>query len=736
MEEVDQFLGTPITPGTPPIGVNEIAEWFAENAGRASPALHSLLRYSSFHDALDSEEEEPHVFSGFGRGLGATSTSNYGSEKTKDPSLEGASSLHFSLNRLSSSFPSRSQTASCGSPSSDGDNSPPQQFQRMTSITNSRERSKTYAEQQRKESARRRRAARERAGPRGGGKERSLGSTTTHLPKIPGLKEPADPSASAPAAQGGEAFDGDTFTSIGLGLTLETLAEGEAQTPTRISRPDTGTSSAQQSRRSSFARNLITNNRIVANTAPMAGVLTKQDSDWSVDSDVSTPEGKSLLKMKVATPPSSSLDPWMENEAKRENEALIADLEEDLRYKVRNLAVEYDRLQFRELECKEVISTQEATVKLKTKMHKKDLAQREKLLAREASIKAMIRRQEEDRHVVIADRMVYKHILQRVAKLHVETYKKVQLKQKDVEEEVAACKVAKKEQVKIKTEVNAAKIQKFKWLARQEEERKRKNKMINFRRGELRKLKKQSKKMGLVTDSQIISSNFLGLINTVQNAGWEKDNLGDSAEVDKTSNTMMQLHKLYKVTDTANADEVITAWNRSVEGLASLREDRDNKERILEEHEADMLALQEDLELLHLTGKGIFMEKNQEMRHVELQEQLDEEMAELEAKSKTNFRMQMELRVIYQGILNMLKRIKAYGPESMGVLSEHFLATLKHEINVEQAGSMPEEMDPTDVAALYKHFDEALLFLNKLVNQITQSNARIAGMKGEHKETS
>ena len=98
--------------------------------------------------------------------------------------------------------------------------------------------------------------------------------------------------------------------------------------------------------------------------------------------------------------------------------------------------------------------------------------------------------------------------------------------------------------------------------------------------------------------------------------------------------------------------------------------------------------------------------------------------------------MQMELRVIYQGILNMLKRIKAYGPESMGVLSEHFLATLRHEINVEQAGSMPEEMDPTDVAALYKHFEEALLFLNKLVNQITQSNARIAGMKGEHKEAS
>ena len=153
--------------------------------------------------------------------------------------------------------------------------------------------------------------------------------------------------------------------------------------------------------------------------------------------------------------------------------------------------------------------------------------------------------------------------------------------------------------------------------------------MINFRRGELRKLKKQSKKLGLVTESQIISSNFLGLINTVQNAGWEKDNLGDSAEVDKTTNTMMQLHKLYKVTDTANADEVITAWNRSVEGLASLRVDRDNKERILEEHEADMLALQEDLELLHLTGKGIFMEKNQEMRHVELQEQLDEETAEV-----------------------------------------------------------------------------------------------------------
>ena len=46
----------------------------------------------------------------------------------------------------------------------------------------------------------------------------------------------------------------------------------------------------------------------------------------------------------------------------------------------------------------------------------------------------------------------------------------------------------------------------------------------------------------------------------------------------------------------------------------------------------------------------------------------------------------MELRVIYQGILNMLKRIKAYGPESMGVLSEHFLATLKHKIKREDCG--------------------------------------------------
>ena len=597
-----------------------------------------------------------------------------------------------------------------------------------------RERSKKYSQTLRKESARKRKQVlRERAAKGQGAGGFSLGTTT--LPKInlSGSQAKRDldapPGGHGPVGLTAEALASleDTFSSsVGLGMALESLAEGEAAgkgaepkkpTTAEADKLSSVSSPQQLSRRSSFnssvtKAHLRANNRLIPNAMPMQGVLQTQDSGvWSsTTSERGSPD--ITMKLKTATPPASSLDPWLENEAKRENEQLIAEFEDELRYKIRQLAVEYDRLQFRALECEEVISTQEATVKLKTKMHKKDLVQRDKLLKREATIKEMIRRQEEQRLVVLCERMVYKHILQRVAKHHVETYKKVQFKQKLVEEEAVACKAAKKEQVKGKTEVNAAKIQKFKWLARQEEERKRKNKMIAFRRGELAKLKNQSKKLGLVTESQIINSNFLGLINTVQNAGI--DDSANSSEVDKTTNTMMQLHKLYKVTDTANADEVISVWNRSVEGLANLRSDRDAKEKLLESLEADKLALQEDLELLHLTGKGIFMEKTQEVKSISLQSQLDSDLKELETKSKALYKSKLELRVIYQGVLNMLKKMKGYASDQLNVLNENVLGALKHQINIELAGSMPDDLDPSDVSLLFKHFEEAILALNKL----------------------
>ncbi len=215
-------------------------------------------------------------------------------------------------------------------------------------------------------------------------------------------------------------------------------------------------------------------------------------------------------------------------------------------------------------------------MKLKNKMHSKDLAQREKLLAREQAIKDMIVRHDDDRLAVIARRMVFNHILDRVSKAHVETYKRVQEKEEKVAQIAEECEDEKKKLVKRKTMVNAAKIEKFKWLARHEEEQKRKLDMINFRRGELKKLKTQSKKLGLVTDSQINVTNLMGLISTVQGAAQDGDaDTADSSVVDKTTSTMMQLHKLYKVTDTADAEGVIATWRRSVEGLEALKNDRD-----------------------------------------------------------------------------------------------------------------------------------------------------------------
>ena len=698
--------------GTPTAEVRSmgsISDWFAANAAGASPVLESLLKYSAFGDDDDYVREET-----FGSPF---------QDKDSKSTLD-SSALHFSLNRLS--FNPSQPGGTLLDESSSSESSPTQTVtaltrgrrpQRETPGENSRERSKKYSQSLRKESARKTQQLPQRKGA----------NFSTSLPKLAGLGDKNGKSK----LEGG--LDKANLDLLGLSMDesllkkgLESLGEDEASSfKLQVGRDRSQSASISGvtptvsglARRSSFSRRLSSNNRIVPDSSIMTGVIpgSQENSQvWSVDSSENTPD-KSLLTLKVTTPPQSSLEPWLKNEAKRENEALISGFEEDLRYKIRALAVEYDRLQFRALECEDVITTQKATVKLKTKMHKKDLAQRDKLLSREAAIRKAIRTQE-DKLVILARRLVFKHILQRVAKLHVETYKKVQVEEKKVEKIALECEIAKKEQVKIKTSVNAAKIEKFKWLARHEEEKKRKAKMIAFRRGELSKLKNQSKKLGLVTDSQIITSNFLGLINTVQNAGMEKEAVDSAEDVDKTANTMMQLHKLYKVTNTTNADEVISVWNRSVEGLESMKSNRDARMKHLETLRANKLALQEDLELLHLTGKGIFMEKNQEVRHITLQGHLDNALKELSIKSKSLNKVSMELRIIYQGILNMLKKMKAHAPElPLNCLSEAVMSSLKHPINLEHAGSMPHDVDVQDVSILFKNFEESLVSVNKLV---------------------
>ncbi|QDZ23235.1 hypothetical protein HOP50_10g57750 [Chloropicon primus] len=732
---MDEDAGTssPMGLGSGSLHPDDIADWFAENTGKASPAFKSLVKHSRFGGDGESSDL---LEGGGGRATGGEA---FGSpfSKEQDPALD-SSALHFSLTRLS--FQPSNTGASTKSPSDEdvvsqkviavsrrgkrgqrGRETPSEKV-----VSNSRERSRQYSQSLRKESARKRKLMMEKAGTRPGAPG-SFSLSHTSLPKIPGLaKTEADLDVSF---QSKRSVDGgvvasleDTFTSsVGLGLALESLSEGQPldREGLGLSQQNSASGTPMQSRRGSMSRKFVANNRITPNTNPMSGVISTQDSGlWSVDSATSTPEGRSLLKLKVATPPQSTLDPWMENEAKRENEALIADFEDEMRYKIRSLAVEYDRLQFRALEGEEAIRTQRATIKLKNKTHQKELIHRQKLLKREAEIKEMIAEREESRFVIIARRMIFKHILQRVAKHHVETYKKVQVKQKEVEEEVIATRLAKKEQVKIKTAVNAAKIKKFKWLERQEEERRRKNKMIDFKRGELAKLKKQSKKMGLVTESQIINTNFLGLIKTVQNASMDKGE--DSTEVDKTTDTMMKLHKLYQVTDTTSAGEVISVWNRTVEGLTNLRDEKESREMMLADMRDDKLALHEDLELLHLTGKGIFMERNEEVRHTTLQMKLDNDLKEFETKAKSLYKVKTELRLIYQGILNMLKKMKANAPEQLNVLNENVLSSLKHPINIDQIGSVPQEMDPQDVAVLFKHFEDSLTALNRL------------NMKGHH----
>ena len=93
---------------------------------------------------------------------------------------------------------------------------------------------------------------------------------------------------------------------------------------------------------------------------------------------------------------------------------------------------------------------------------------------------------------------------------------------------------------------------------------------------------------------------------------------------------------------------------------------------------------------------------------------MDSDLKELETKSKALYKSKLELRVIYQGVLNMLKKMKGYASDQLNVLNENVLGALKHQINIELAGSMPEDLDPSDVSLLFKHFEEAILALNKL----------------------
>ena len=242
--------------------------------------------------------------------------------------------------------------------------------------------------------------------------------------------------------------------------------------------------------------------------------------------------------------------------------------------------------------------------------------------------------------------------------------------------------------------------------------------MIKFRRGELSKLRNQSKKLGLVSDSQIVTTSLLGLINTVQGAQGESDKPSEGNEaVDKQQSTMMQLHKLYQVTDTTDSDGVIAVWNRSVEGLEALKRDRDNTIAKLEELNAEKNALIEDLELLHLTGRGIFTEKNQEVRSITLQSSLDQSLKDLKLKSKTLSKKKNELLVIYQGVMNMLRKMKGNAGPELAVFNENVLGALRQPLNADLSGSVASDPDTQDVTTLFKHFEECLMMLNRLVNQ-------------------
>ncbi len=129
-------------------------------------------------------------------------------------------------------------------------------------------------------------------------------------------------------------------------------------------------------------------------------------------------------------------------------------------------------------------------------------------------------------------------------------------------------------------------------------------------------------------------------------------------------------------------------------------------------------GLIEDLELMHLTGKGIFMEKNQEVRSITLQSELDNQMKELGAKRKRLLALKGEFLDIYQGLMNMLRMMKAYAPQDLGllILSENVLGMLRHQVNLEHLGSIPDDIDPHDMTTLFKHFEESLTLLNKAVN--------------------
>ena len=137
----------------------------------------------------------------------------------------------------------------------------------------------------------------------------------------------------------------------------------------------------------------------------------------------------------------------------------------------------------------------------------------------------------------------------------------------------------------------------------------------------------------------------------------------------------------YKVTDTADADGVIATWRRSVEGLEALKSDYKKVGAKLEEARTIKQGFEEDLELLHLTGKGIFMEKNQEVRAITLQSQLDTQQKELASKRKNLMKVKSELLDIYQGVMNMLRLMKAYAPPDLGILilSENVLGLLRHQ---------------------------------------------------------
>ena len=92
-------------------------------------------------------------------------------------------------------------------------------------------------------------------------------------------------------------------------------------------------------------------------------------------------------------------------------------------------------------------------------------------------------------------------------------------------------------------------------------------------------------------------------------------------------------------------------------------------------------------------------------------------MKDLKLKSKTLSKKKNELLVIYQGVMNMLRKMKGNAGPELAVFNENVLGALRQPLNADLSGSVASDPDTQDVTTLFKHFEECLMMLNRLVNQ-------------------